>query len=183
MSFRPLVADACPAHERDPAIDDEQLPVGAIVEPRQFGPGEPLVQLNADPGLPHLLKPGEPEPHAANRVDHQGDLDAGAGPFHHGVHEPFANAVRVEDVAFHRDRGLRVRDGVEHGRIELDSVGQHLESAVMMDRCVRGTVEDVQKFFRAAVEALVDFVVDAGCEEHLRNDPRKKSPPTIVRYQ
>src|SRR5450631_1810489 len=51
----PLRGDADPAGERDPAVDDEQLSVGPVVQARQVRPVRWAELADLHPGRCHLL--------------------------------------------------------------------------------------------------------------------------------
>jgi hypothetical protein len=51
----PLVGDADAAGEADPAVDDEELPVRAVVEPAEVRPARRVVLLDLDAGRLQLL--------------------------------------------------------------------------------------------------------------------------------
>ena len=53
----PLVGDAHPAGEADPAVHHQQLAVGAVVDPRQGVPVERVETVpDLHPGVAHLLQ-------------------------------------------------------------------------------------------------------------------------------
>ena len=80
VGIRPPVGDAGAADERHASVDDEQLAVRAVVDPRQRVPPQPLVRLDPAPGLAQPAHRPAPQAEAADRVDDDGHVDARCGP-------------------------------------------------------------------------------------------------------
>ena len=79
--LRPPVGDAGAADERDVAVDDEQLAVGAVVQPAQAVPREPLVDARRGSRPPRSgFATLRIRAEAADRVHHDRHAHAGARP-------------------------------------------------------------------------------------------------------
>jgi hemerythrin superfamily protein len=119
----PLDSHADAARETQPAVDDEDLAVGAVVEPAQVVPGGWVIDL-------HIAA------RAAGRCDERGIHRARAQPVeqHVDLHATPGRCRQLLDerdtdrVAKHEglegDVGVRRADGIEHRRIDLYAVDQ-----------------------------------------------------------
>ena len=125
-----VVLDAGPADERDPAVDDEHLPVLEVhevvhvpVEPPRAEQAvaighEPVVGDDRDAGRRQLGVQGlrVEVDLAADRVDGQPDLDAGLRPGDQGIAERRADLARLEAVDEQVHGRRRALDRLEHRR-------------------------------------------------------------------
>lgn len=120
--------------------------MGAIVDSCQPVPLEALIQLDATARATQFVDCAKTKKEAANRVNDEGDEDAGAGAFGQGLHELPARRVRSEDVAFQIDRSLCVSNGGEHRWIELRGIRQDLKPVVPVERRLTRRVKRAKKF-------------------------------------
>ena len=133
--LEPPVRDAGAAGERDAPVDDEQLAVRAVVETVQPVPGERLIEARAGSRPPAGGAPAAPlMTGAADRIEHEPHLDAGACAGDHRVDQHVGGFAGLEDVGLEVDRRLGPRDRVAHRRVELGAVGEDLDGVVPMDR-------------------------------------------------
>src|SRR6185295_13286521 len=78
--LRPPVGHAGTADERHPAVDDEKLAVGAVVQAAESIPREPLVRLDPAPRLAEGTGRLAERAETADGVHHEGDAYTSARP-------------------------------------------------------------------------------------------------------
>ena len=131
---RPPVGNPGAAGKRDPPVDDQQLTVGAVVEPREREPPQPLIGLDAAPGLSQPPHGTATQAEAADRVDDDRDVDAVPRTIRERGDELVGDLPGLEDVELHVDRVRRAPDGLDHRRIELGAVSEDRRAVAVVQR-------------------------------------------------
>ena len=129
----PLVADPDAAGEADVAVDDQQLAMGAVVHAIEVVPAQGMELAHLHPGVAHLLELLLLHLVAADPVQQDVDLDAGAGPLGQGLGEVVADLARPVDVGLEIDGVLRAADRLEHRGEDLVPVLQRREAVAADD--------------------------------------------------
>ena len=129
----PLIADAGSAGEADAAVDDEEAPMRAVIQPGERVPGERVVALDLRARLLHALQILVVDSAAARPVEQDVDLHAGSRPFGEGLGELLPHLSRPVDVVLERDGPLRPPNGFEHRRKDLISV-EELDHVVPVEQ-------------------------------------------------
>jgi hypothetical protein len=177
--LQPPVGDAGAADERNPAVDHEQLAVGAVVQAAQAVPREVLIRLH--PGARRAQRlPDPPErAEAADRVHDEGHADAGARPLGERFDEPIADCTLLEDVALHVDGFAGAADRVQHGRIERLAVGQDVDLVAVLQVRLAGRLQDVDEVIAARVDVRFDVIGNVRREERRHDQPRDERPADV----
>ena len=118
----PLVGDADAAGECDPAVDHQQLAMGAIVEAVQVIPLQWTVLLDVDATILHFLQQVVLHLDAAGPVDGDVDLDPCLRALLQCIGELLADLPRPVDVRLEGDGLLRTADRLQHRREDLVAV-------------------------------------------------------------
>jgi hypothetical protein len=121
--FQPPVGDPGAADEREFAIDDQQLAVRPVVQPRQPVPHQPLIRLDARSVRAKTARNVPVVAQAADRIHDEGDSDPGARPIGERFDELFGSLSALEHVDLHVHRLAGAADGLEHRRVERRSIG------------------------------------------------------------
>ncbi len=170
--LRPPVGDPGAADKRDGAVDDEQLAVGAVVEPREAVPRKPVIRLDAAAGLAQRPRRRVKRAKAADRVHHDRRAHAGPRALGKRVDELLTDLAFLEDVALEVDRFPCAANRLEHRRIEVIAVREDVDLVVVFERRVARRLEHVDEVIARAVDLRLDVIRDVRCEEHDENEPR-----------
>src|SRR5690606_10586462 len=134
----PLLADAQPADDGAPAIDDEELAVVASEERARPADGGWAEGVDVAPFVAQPCPEGAGGADRSDPVEEDADLDAGAGSLGEGVGEAAADAVVAEDVVLEVDAPLGARDPLEHGGEDGGSVDEEAGGVAIEERRLGG---------------------------------------------
>ena len=120
---RPVVRNADAADEADPAVNDEQLAVGAKVVAAKIPPEDRMVDLQVDSGSLHFIVV-DLGFFASVGVEDDIDFDAGPRSFGQCLRELCRHVTAFENVGLEVDSLPGAADGVEHRGKYLVAVAQ-----------------------------------------------------------
>src|SRR5688500_3309177 len=182
----PVVGDARAAGESNPAVDDERLPVGPVVEAANRIPAHRVVPGElATAGLECLQDFGanRRRPHG---IEQELDGDAGAPAIRERARELEADLTVPVDVALDGDRHLRLADGIEHGRIELVPVVEQRDRVAGRELDPRQPADGTDELRVVHAELMIQPVLRRTFgrrqqETDERREPGPSGPPPVVR--
>ena len=169
--IQPPVGDPRATDERRCAVDDEQLAVRTIVQPRQRIPPHPLIRLDPASRLTEPAYRAAPQAQAADRVHDDGNGNPLTGLGGQLRHELIGDFPGLEDVELHVDRAGRPADGLQHRGIERDTVGEDRDAVPVMQRRLTCRLERVHEVRRMDRCAVGEMIGDARREEKNEHDP------------
>ena len=130
---RPLLRDAYPAGEADPAVDDQQLAVGAVLQaPHGVGP-ERTKPAERHSGIAHLVDQRAVHLRSAEGIDDHVALDARARPVAQSLRDIDRDVALPVGVGEQVDRLFGTRDGAEVGGEDLVAVDEQLDVVAIGD--------------------------------------------------
>jgi hypothetical protein len=169
--FHHPVGDARSADECHAAVDDQQLAVCPVVQPREAVPAHPLVPLDTTAGILQPLRACAERAEAADRVEHDDHPHAGVGPLGERVDKLPADLAFLEDVALHVDRFARLADRVEHRRVERRAVGEDLDTVIGLQARLTRRLEHANEVIAARIDGRFDAVLEVGREQCNQDQP------------
>jgi hypothetical protein len=164
----PLVGDSDAAGEADRAVDDEQLAMRAVVDPRDRVPADGVVPLDVDPVALQEIDQLRRHRRGADGVEDHVHFHAGAGALGERLREHPPDLAVPVDVELHVDRLLRAADGREHRREDAHAVPQHLDPVSLGERRARERVHRLQERQVARAELMLHVIAHRQAAAHHR---------------
>lgn len=141
----PQVGDSDSAAKACPAIHDQHLAVGPVVHARQVVPVRLVKFLDSHAAGLHLVQQRCFHLPAADPVQKDMNLDAGARALRERVGELLPGRARPVDIGLESDAVARAPDGLQHRGENAVAVQQHLESVAGHDRRAQQHAHAAQK--------------------------------------
>ena len=161
----PVVGDAGAAGERDPAVDDQRLAVGAVVVAAEAAPAESGCTRPAGSVPPsRILRIVFADRRRADRVEEDLDPHAGLRLRRERFRELAADLPVPVDVGLDGDRRLGLGDRLQHRRIEGVAVVQDVERVPRQERHPGRARHRRQELLVVDRELVVEAVLRRGLD-------------------
>ena len=130
----PLIGDTNTAGKARVTVDDQNLPMSAIVDPCQGVPAQRVIPLDLDSRLLHAANHCVVDFFAAHPIQHHVDPDAGAGSLDQAPRQLRSDFAGPVDVGFKSDGARAGGDRPQHRGEDLIAVLQRCDGVAGDDR-------------------------------------------------
>ena len=143
--MQPVVGESGAPDESGFTIDDQQLPVGTVVDARSTAPAQWMIELNPAASLEQFFQVAFRRGEAPDGVQHHVHPHSGTRAFCQRADKPACDLTLLKDVGFKINAAAGFTNGFEFSFVRVLSIGMDSQQAGMIHLGVSKGLDGAQE--------------------------------------